>query len=138
MVNLHTPPNKVGAQLNAKGGIHGTALNAAFFRGEVETTLALHQNGANSNALDAVGESSLYRAAESGHHAIAKLLLEHQADVNIQTGCDRESPLHVVASAGGLYVCRLLLKHVADVASKNINRQAPLHLASRRGHADIV
>ena len=32
----------------------------------------------------------------------------------------------------------MLLKHGADVASKNINRQAPLHLASWRGHADFV
>jgi hypothetical protein len=71
--------------VNAWGGDHGTALNAALARGELEIARALLQNGADVNAVDSAGSSSLYRAAEAGHRAVVELLLEHKADVNIQT-----------------------------------------------------
>ena len=81
----HTYPTDV----NAQGGSFGTALNAAFDKGEVEIALALLQHGADINALDIFGESSLYRAARDGNLALVKLLLEHQADVNVRTGNGR-------------------------------------------------
>jgi hypothetical protein len=68
--------------VNAWGGDHGTALNAALARGELEIARALLQNGADVNAVDSAGNSSLYRAAEAGHRAVVELLLEHKADVN--------------------------------------------------------
>jgi hypothetical protein len=48
--------------VNSRGGDHGTALNAAFAKGEVEVAQTLLQNGANINALDGAGYGSLHRA----------------------------------------------------------------------------
>jgi hypothetical protein len=64
--------------VNARGGDHGTVLNAAFSEGEVEIAQTLLQDGADINTLDAVGNSSLHWAIFGGHHAVVKLLLEHQ------------------------------------------------------------
>jgi len=72
--------------VNAWGGSYGTPLNVAFGKGEVETAPALLENGANVDALDCAGGSPLHRAAAVGHRTVVELLLEHRADVNVQTG----------------------------------------------------
>ena len=126
--------------VNAHGGSFGTALNAAFDKGEVEIALALLQRGADINALDILGESSLYRAARDGDRALVKLLLEHsKAVVKVHTGNGRLiTPLHFAVQVGELDICRLLLEHGADLASRNSDGFVPLHVASGRGHLNIV
>jgi ankyrin repeat protein len=125
--------------VNAQGGSFGTALNAAFDKGEVEIALALLQRGADINALDISGESSLYRATRDGDRTLVKLLLEHQADVNVHTGNGRLlTPLHFAAQVGELDICQLLLEHGADLESRNSDGFVPLHVASGRGHLNIV
>ena len=127
------------ADVNARGGDHGTALNAAFAKGKVEIARTLIRHGADINILDGAGQSSLYRAIFGGHHAAVKLLLEHQADVNIQTGNKfRMTPLHVAAQAGELDICRKLLKHGADVETRSNYGWLALHYASQHGSLDVV
>ena len=122
--------------VNARGGDHGTALNAALARGELEIARTLLQNGTNVNTVDTAGFSSLYRAAQARHRAVVELLLEHQIDVNFHAG--HETPLHVVAQNGELNICGLLLKHGAYVSSKMQEGWTALHVASRYGHSGIV
>jgi ankyrin repeat protein len=124
--------------VNAGGGDHGTALNAAFAKGELDTARTLLRKGANVNAVDLRGDSSLHRAAEAGHRAVVELLLEHQADVNLRTGEGGVAPLHLAAQAGELDICRLLLKQGTGVASKARDGWTALHFASRMGHLGIV
>jgi ankyrin repeat protein len=124
--------------VNAMGGDHGTALNAALSRGELEIARTLLRDGANINAVDIAGFSSLYRAAEAGHRAVVEFLLEHQADINIQHGEEVETSLHVAVWARELDICRLLLKHGSDVASKMWDGWTPLHIASRYGYFGIA
>ena len=51
--------------VNTRGGDHGTALNAALARGEIEIARALLENGADVNAVDFGGKSPLYRAVQA-------------------------------------------------------------------------
>ena len=124
--------------INAKGGVHGTALNAALAKGELEIAEILLQNGANVNAVDLSGKSSLQRATEAGHSTIVDLLLKHKADVNLQESKECWTPLHVTAWTGKLNICQLLLKHGADVAKKTGMGITALHLASGSGHLGVV
>jgi ankyrin repeat protein len=123
--------------IDALGGDHGTALNAALAKGELEIAQTLLHNGANVNAVDLRGDSSLHRAAEAGHCAAIELLVKYEADVT-QAGDQRRTPLHVAAQTGELDICELLLKHGADVASKTRDGQTPLHLACVSGHLESV
>ena len=52
--------------------------------------------------------------AREGNENICKLLVDHNADVNIQDkdGC---TPLHRCTIGGKENLCRLLLEHNADV-----------------------
>jgi ankyrin repeat protein len=125
--------------IDAEGGDHGTALNAALAKGEFEIAQTLLDNGANVNAMDIRGDSSLHRAAEAGHHAVVELLLKYKADpTQAQEGTERWTPLHVAARTGELNICQLLLKYGADVASKTEDGHTPLHFASLGGHLEIV
>ena len=70
--------------------------------------------GADPNALDELGETPLYRAAESGPDpAIVRALLDAGADPNARTRYDW-TVLHAGASGGGSEIVRLLLAAGAD------------------------
>ena len=62
--------------VNARGGDHGTALNAALARGELKIAWFLLQNGANVKIKDRGGISSLNKAVEVLHRDVADLLSE--------------------------------------------------------------
>jgi ankyrin repeat protein len=123
--------------IDAGGGDLGTAFNAALAKGELEIAQTLLRSGENVNAVDFKGNSSLHRAAETGHRAVVELLLKYKADVT-QSNYERKTPLHVAAWAGELDICQLLLHHGAGVASKTRDGQTPLHFASIGGHLEIV
>jgi ankyrin repeat protein len=81
--------------------------------------------------------SPLHQAALVGGEAVARLLLEHGADVSVK---DRFgfTPLHWAAVVGGEAVTRLLLEHGADVSSKNNSGGTPLHLDARSGNQAVA
>ena len=66
-----------------------------------------------------------------GNENLCRLLLDHNADVNIQDNAGR-TPLHWCASTGNENLCRLLLEHNADVNIQDKDGSTPLHLSARR------
>lgn len=95
-------------------------------------------------------ETPLHVAARLGHVELADLLLRRGAcpDARDAEGwtpllaaCDARctSPADAEATtARCLQLCRLLLSAGADADAADQDRQRPLHLACRRGHADVV
>jgi ankyrin repeat protein len=57
----------------------------------------------------------LHAASADGHLEIARLLLEHRADVNARA-INRETPLHVASRMGHVGIVRLLLEYGADAS----------------------
>lgn len=55
-----------------------------------------------------------YVACEQNHTAIAKLLIERKADVNLVGGAGRRA-LNIAAWNGNLEVIRLLIEHGAEI-----------------------
>jgi cytohesin len=89
--------------------------------------------GPNPNPF---GFTLLHYAAMDGRHEIAKLLLEHGADPNIQDNNGR-TPLHWAAWKGHLEVVELLLEHGADPNVQDYGGMTPLHYAAT-GHLEVV
>jgi hypothetical protein len=69
---------------------------------------------------DSNGISLLYYACRHGQYTVAKWLLEHGANVNIQmTTKQRNTPLHSAKYYGHISIVELLLEYGADVNIKN-------------------
>ena len=69
-----------GAEVNAKGGRHGTALQAAAAEGHEEVVQMLLEAGAEVNAEGGRHGTALQAAAWRGHKEVVQLLLEAGAE----------------------------------------------------------
>ena len=64
-----------GADVNAQGGLHGNALQAASLGGHEAIVKLLLEKGADVNAQGGRHGNALQAALRGGHEAIVKLLL---------------------------------------------------------------
>lgn len=83
------------------------------------------------------GESALMLCAIRGDLALAKLLIEHDADVN-KTGW---TPLHYAASGTSqnqVEMVRLLLDNAAYIDAASPNGSTPLMMAAMYGRSDVL
>ncbi|CAH3191177.1 unnamed protein product, partial [Porites evermanni] len=71
-----------------------------------------------------------------GNENLCRLLLEHNADVNIQVTWGY-TLLHLCAREGNENLCRLLLEHNADVNIQDTWGYTPLHLCAREGNENL-
>jgi ankyrin repeat protein len=74
---------KSGADVNLQGGIHGSALQEAAFRGSHTTARFLLQHGADVTVQGGEHGSALHAAALSGNDTIL-WLLQDKLEVNAQ------------------------------------------------------
>jgi outer membrane protein assembly factor BamB len=94
----------------------GEALREAARAGDVARIDALLASGAPIDAPARYGQTPLYFAAEKGHLAAVKRLVERGANVNAENSFFAETPLEVALRENRLEVARHLLAHgAADV-----------------------
>ena len=93
----------------------------AYF-GLREVMIALLKNGHDPNFKDTNGQTPLSWAAENGHEAVVKLLLEKGAELESKDSKDASNgwtPLSWAAYNGHEAVAKLLLKKGAELESKD-------------------
>jgi ankyrin repeat protein len=78
----------------------------------------------------------LHAASAAGHLEIARVLLEHHADVNARA-INQETPLHIASRMGNAGMVRLLLEYgagaIMDDGPSGSLEQAALEI----GHLDV-
>ncbi len=79
----------------------------------------------------------LSSAAEGGHLALTKLLLDGGVEADTQDSIG-STPLHDAAFNNHHEVAQLLLEHGADVNAQDNNGNTPLHEAAEVGRLDVV
>ena len=94
----------------------------------------IESKGTDLNFLNTAGESALMYAALRGHVALAKLLINKDADVN-KSGW---TPLHYAATHGDVELIRLLLDNHAFVNAQSPNGTTPLMMAAQYGSTAAV
>ena len=114
-------------------------LVSAVRDGDVEAVRSLLRQGADADAAESDGLSTLHWAARSGEPEIAKILLDAGASVYARTRNGAYTPLHEASKAGNALVARVLLEAGADPAARTTAGGAtPLHFAAISGSAAAV
>ena len=120
-----------------------TDVNAKFGQVGQEGTLSL-----DTLSRELTGMTSLHIAAKRGEKDLAKLLIEHGADVNARQEIEQQdetglkllgiTPLHLALEAGHKDLARLLIAKGADVNADAYDDGRPIDIAAYDGHEDMV
>jgi ankyrin repeat protein len=82
-------------------------------------------------------ENELHIAAQNGHEAMVRALIEAGAGVN-KARDDGATPLLIAAQRGHEAVVRALIEADADVSKARADGVMPLYMAAQKGHTAIV
>ncbi len=105
------------ADVNARGGKYGNALQAASAKGHRGIVQLLLDNGADVNARGGYHHYALHAASENGHCEVLRLLLDHGADV-IAEGHDKDTALMRATIMSDRDVVEVLLDAGADAVAE--------------------
>lgn len=113
-------------------------LMNALFSNDHENALILVQNVNDVNYTDKNKNVSLLRlASENGYLDVCEILIDNEANVDLQTR-DNGTALMSASLLGHTEVVKLLLDAGANVHLKAIYGLTALYTASQRGHTEIV
>ncbi|CAG7925272.1 unnamed protein product [Penicillium olsonii] len=126
-----------GANTNTKGGLYGTALQAASLNGHIEIVQILLEYGADVDTQNLLFRDALQAASLNGHREIVQILLDHGANVNAQGG-GYGNALQAACVRGHTEIVRILIDHGADVNTQSGQYGNPLQAASVNGHTEIA
>lgn len=133
LVNDHSLKRDLSAVLNS----NYTPLFTACVFGLTSLVDDISQlKDLDSNMKNDLGHTGLYLASATGNEAVARVLLEHSADVNA-TGGRHSNPLHAACFAGHTTVVRLLLEYGATPHSRGVIHNA-LQASLLGGHEEVA
>jgi uncharacterized protein len=117
-----------------------TPLGLSVFFGNKETVEVLLANGAEGNVAsrESMKVTPLHSAAAGRQAAIARLLIEHGANVNARQIELGFTPLHEAAGNGDLEFAELLVERGADVNAKMTDGKTPLAYALDHKQNDMA
>ena len=142
-----------GADGAVRGRDGNTALNSAAWYGDLEMVRVLLSYKADVNARDDDGWAPIHSVSQGYQISVipnfrqslpdvARLLLEHGADVNARlphSSSDRgATPLHVTMDFNTVEVVRVLLEHGANVDAEDNEGRTPFQIASAKGYDEIM
>ncbi|KAJ0418603.1 ankyrin repeat-containing domain protein [Aspergillus carlsbadensis] len=129
----------IGADVNAHGGMCGTALIAAAAYGNHEEATALLDAGAHVNMYGTFYyPTAVHGAIHSGQLTLVQLFVERGADIHANDSY-HGSPLEYAASQAELPIVRYLLKQGADIKGQSKGRyHSALQAAAISGHKTTI
>jgi uncharacterized protein len=117
--------------------VNGELLDAAKGDNFEEVEAALNA-GADINHANRFGDTALMRAADKGNTDIVKLLLKHNADVNLASHWYKTTALLNAAYRQYTDIVRLLIDHNANVNHADQGGYTVLMYAAGKGNVDAV
>ncbi|KAF5510909.1 Ankyrin-3 [Colletotrichum siamense] len=130
----------VGANVNAQGGLYGSALQAACQNDNKEIIELLVELGADINNGSDFG-SALHNAACYGNESLIEMLIDLLgADVNARGSgsVGATNALLAASYVGHSNVVRILLDKGAEVSPRDEDGRTPLFAAALGGHVEVA
>jgi hypothetical protein len=140
--------NGADVEVRFEGG--NTPLKSAAWTGDFEMVRVLLNYKADVNARSDAGWTPIH-AVSQGHQStvipnvyqslgdVARLLLEHGADVDAQiSDGSGQTPLHVTMQFNNAEVVGVLLEYDANVGAEDSNGRTPYQIASAKGYDEIM
>lgn len=121
----------------ADDGFQPLGLASFFGHRDIVAFLLEHSAEVNSASRNDMHVMPLHSAAARPDVEIARLLVEHGADVNAKQA-DDFTPLHAAAQNGSMELVDLLLVHGADPTARLSDGMLPRDLARQAGHTDVA
>ena len=121
------------ADVNAKGGEFGNALQVALWKGHEAITRLLIYKGADVNAQGGYFGNALQAASQRGYEVLTKQLIEKGADVNAQGG-QYVNALYAASYGGHEAITKLLIEKGADVDAQDGEYGHAFEAALYAGH----
>ena len=137
--NPEVPTGKRGKRTERPLPLTGTPLHYAVLWSLhfiVEFLIVEHSQDVNSRGFTD-NATPLHLASKCGKMEVARMLLNHGADVTAQNK-DGETPLHLASQEGQEEVARMLIEHGANVAAQDKGGWNPLHLVLSAGRVELV
>ena len=159
----------VKAQIGKNSYFKSTQIGGKFLLGasgnknDIQGVQDLLELGSDVNAKDDYTWTSLHLAAWNGNLEVAKLLVQHGAEIDAKTnytgigifvdfdetmndltqGLNQSTPLHFAARNGHLEIVKLLIQHGANLTATNVYydndwKHTPADLAAQKGHFEVV
>ncbi|XP_066578140.1 ankyrin repeat and SAM domain-containing protein 6 [Amia ocellicauda] len=143
-----------GAEVNAKNRMGASVLSMAARGGHLNVAKLLMESAAfvdgydhldipeangnnNNNKEESQDITALVTAAQHGHEAVVRLLLEWGADVNFSLKTTGWSPLMVAALSGKVSVSQQLVERGADPDHVNVLAKTAFEIALQLRQKDI-
>lgn len=108
-----------GADLEARGGLFTTPLNAAAYTNCTAVAYLLIQNRADVNVMDEslTRSTPLHRASGNGNEELARLLLQSGAEVGSEDMCGGTG-LHITSYYGHISTTKVLVEYGAEIDAR--------------------
>ena len=84
------------------------------------------------------GCTALMFASLAGHIEVARMLLDHGAEINVESDSNKDSPLTFACWKGHQDVVELLLERKADIEHRTKEGFTPLMFAALGGHKEVA
>lgn len=127
------------AELGDRAFLDGTLLHFAAQRDHVEAIRDLLKNNARLEAKNFGGCTPLHEAARCDSAGAIGVLTDAGAHLEaVSLGCDRHTPLQLAVSHGCNEAVKALLAAGAELEVQTTYKQTPLHVATYKGHANVV
>jgi ankyrin repeat protein len=115
-----------------------SGVHVAAYFGLREALIALLKNGQGLDPEDGDSRTPLWKAAENGHEAVVKLLVEKGAKLNFKDMVGL-TPLWAAAENGHEAIVKLLVEKGAEFDfTDTYDGQTPLWMAAKNGHEAVV
>ena len=120
------------------GGWSRPAVCLAVERGHAKMVEELCARRCSTSVLDSGGLTPLHLAASLGFADIARMLIDHRADMNCGSSAGGDTPLHLATAGNHPEVVQLLLDQGAAVDHPNTEGKTCLMYAAAKGYHAIA